>query len=358
MPTVSLYNGFMAIQRVNRSRAAALHELLLSKAMPPNSLGRLTELALHLALIQEKPLDRCIMLLFASDHGITEEGVTNSPQEITYQQCCNFASGGGACSLFASLNNVDLKVIDVGVKHTFSSSDGVIDHKVAWGSNNFLKGPALEVDACHKAMQVGKQMVLDAHKAGYEVVGFGEMGVGNTTCSSALAAALLGIDVPKLTGKGSGLSDEELKHKIAVIEEALALHPQKDPFTVLCNLGGYEHAALCGAVLQAAELSLPILLDGFVVTSAALVAYHMEEAVQDYLIPCHLSAMSGHKAMLDAMGLVEPYLNLGMQLGEGTGVLCAWPLIRLASHILFDMTSFSEGKVTDSTALLKRLGVL
>lgn len=359
MPALPLYNGCMAIHRLDQSKKkAALQELLLSKAMPPNSLGRLAKLALHLALIKEKALDRSIMLVFAADHGIVEENVTHSPQQITYQQCCNFARGGGACSLFATLNNVDLKVIDVGVKYRFSDTDGVVDRKVAWGSNNFLKGPALDEGACLQAIEVGKQMVLDAYNAGYEVIGFGEMGVGNTTSSSAVAAQLLQIGVHELTGKGSGLTDKELEHKMDVIQAALTLHTERDPFRVLCNLGGYELAAICGGMIQASSLMLPILLDGFVVSSAALVATRLENRVAEYLIPCHRSAMRGHQKMLDAMGLDEPLLDLEMQLGEGTGALAAWPLVRLASHLLFDMTSFSDAHVTDSTRLLRTMGVL
>lgn len=348
----------MSIPFVDRTALSVYQQLLLSKAMPPHSLGRLGDLALDLALISPRPLKRLSLLLFAADHGIVEEGVTHSPLEITYQQCCNFAKGGGACSLFASLNDVSLSVIDVGVKHTFSPVDGVVDGKVAWGSRNFLKAKALDKEACLKAIAVGRESVIQAHKRGLDAIAFGEMGVGNTTSASCIAAALTGLPAREVTGKGSGLSDGALMHKMEVIEEALLVHPQREPFEVLCNMGGYEIAAICGGMWQAAELGLPILLDGFVVSSAALVAVRMERAVGDYLIACHRSGMHGHQALLDALGSKPVLLDLGMQLGEGTGALAAWPLVRLASHILFEMTSFEQGGVTDSTALLQQLGVL
>ncbi|MDD3424017.1 MULTISPECIES: nicotinate-nucleotide--dimethylbenzimidazole phosphoribosyltransferase [Sphaerochaeta] len=348
----------MSIPPIDRSSLVRYQQILLSKAMPPHSLGRLSDLALDLAMIRPRPLKHLSLLLFAADHGIVEEGVTHSPVEITYQQCLNFARGGGACSLFASQVDAALAVIDVAVKHTFSISDNVVDRKVAWGSRNFLTAPALEREACLKAVETGRQLVLQAHERGCDAIAFGEMGVGNTTSASSMAAALTGLPVPSLTGKGSGLSDAELLHKIAVIEQALVLHPQRAPFEVLCNLGGYELAAIVGGMWQAAELGLPILLDGYVVSSAALVAVKLEPALADYLITCHRSAMQGHQAILDAIGCKPPLLDLAMQLGEGTGALAAWPLVRLASRILFEMTSFEEGNVTNSTALLAQLGVV
>jgi nicotinate-nucleotide--dimethylbenzimidazole phosphoribosyltransferase len=348
----------MSIPTIDRSALPRFQQLLLSKAMPPNSLGRLSELALDLAMIQPSPLENLHLLIFAADHGVVEEGVTHSPVEITYQQCLNFASGGGACSLFASQADAVLSIIDVAVKHTFLPSDGVVDEKVAWGSRNFLTAPALDRQSCLKAMDAGKRNVVHAHTRGCDVIAFGEMGVGNTTSASSVAAALTGLPVAALTGKGSGLSDAELVHKISVIEQALALHPERGPMDVLCNLGGYEMASILGGMLQAAELGLPILLDGYIVSCAALLAVRLEPALVDYLIACHRSAMQGHQAVLDAIGCKAPLLDLSMQLGEGTGALAAWPLVRLASHLLFDMTSFEEGCVTDSTALLKRLGVV
>lgn len=348
----------MSIKAIDFNRQAVYETQLLAKAMPPNSLGRLASLALKLALIKEGPLDSLSLLLFAGDHGVVEEGVTHSPQQITYQQCCNFASGGGACSLFASLNHATLSVIDVGVNHSFSEHEAVVDCKIGYGTRNFLQGPAMGREQCLQAMEAGRNRVRVAIETGAHAIAFGEMGVGNTTSASAVAAALTNLPVSAITGKGSGLSDAELEHKIAVIEQALVLHPERDPLTVLCNLGGYEIAAICGGMLEAAEASLPILLDGFVVTSAALVANAMDEHFHKYLIPCHQSGMQGHRRMLESLGCGQPLLDLQMQLGEGTGALAAWPLVRLASHLLTDMTSFSDAQVTDSTKLLQSMGLV
>ncbi|MGH0053538.1 MAG: nicotinate-nucleotide--dimethylbenzimidazole phosphoribosyltransferase [Sphaerochaetaceae bacterium] len=348
----------MSIKAIDYSRLPYYEKQLLEKAMPPNSLGRLGTLALKLALIKEGPLDALSLLLFAADHGVVEEGVTHSPQQITYQQCRNFASGGGACSLFASLNHIKLSVIDVGVNHSFLPSDAVIDCKIALGTKNFLHGPAMEREACLRAMEVGRDRVRMSIAEGIQAIAFGEMGVGNTTSASAIAAALTKKSVSEIAGKGSGLSEQGLLHKISIIEHALLLHKQRDPLSVLCSFGGYEIAAICGGMLEAAEHALPILLDGFVVTSAALVANEIEPNMHEYLIPCHQSGMQGHRWMLEALGCDEPLLDLQMQLGEGTGTLAAWPLIRLASHLLSEMTSFSEAHVTDSTKLLQTLGVV
>ncbi len=358
MPEHPPYNERMSIKPIDFTKRSHFETQLLEKAMPPNSLGRLGKLALSLAMIKEGPLDRMQLLLFAGDHGVIEEQVTHSPQEITYQQCLNFAAGGGACSLFARLNDIELKVIDVGVAQDFPSTSSVVNKKVAYGTKNFLKEPAMTKDECYQAMQVGKEMVKQASDAGIQAIAFGEMGVGNTTSASALAAVITGHPVPQITGKGSGLSDEELEHKIQVIEKGIVLHPERDPISLLCNLGSFEIAAICGGMLEAAERSVPILLDGFVVTSAALVAKALDRNVCDYLIACHRSGMEGHALMLQALGCAEPVLDLQMQLGEGTGSLVAWPVVRLASHILTDMTSFENAQVTDSTKLLQTLGLV
>ncbi|HZJ87697.1 MAG TPA: nicotinate-nucleotide--dimethylbenzimidazole phosphoribosyltransferase [Sphaerochaeta sp.] len=333
-------------------------EQLLKKAMLPHSLGALARVAVDLALITEEPLKNPIHLLFAADHGITAEGVTHSPQKITYQQTRSFGQGGGACSLFARLNGIEQWVIDVGVRHAFAPEDGVLDYKVAWGSENFASGPAMSETACAKACGVGVQLVTKAHQAGKDLIIFGEMGVGNSSSASAVASAILGCPASLVTGKGSGLSDSELAHKVQVIENALKRHTDRAPLAVLEAVGGLEIAAIVGGILGSAKLGLPILIDGAVVSSAALVAAAMEPAVKDYLFFAHRSAMNGHVLMLDALGCTHPLLDLGMQLGEGTGALLAWPLLRAASSLLGELASFEEAKVFDSTAGLQERGLL
>lgn len=348
----------MAVQPIDKRRLAALEEALLAKAMPPKSLGELARLAIRLALITPRPLSKLALLLFAGDHGIHAEGITHSPQEITWQQCVNFAKGGGACGLFARCNSVDLTVVDMGVKHKFSPSDGVVDCSLGYGTENFLQTDAMEKATCLAAMEQGKVQVRKKKQAGFDTIAFGEMGVGNTSSASAIASAITGLPVRSVTGKGSGLSDEELEYKCKVLSQALLKHRSRDPLQVLASFGGFEIAAIAGGIIEAASFSMPVLLDGFITTAAALVSCALEPACKEYIIPCHLSALDGHDLLLRHLDLPQPVLSLGMQLGEGTGALTAWPIISQASRILSEMTSFSVGGVTDSTALLQEKGIL
>jgi nicotinate-nucleotide--dimethylbenzimidazole phosphoribosyltransferase len=348
----------MPIQPIDMKRKKALNETLLAKAIPPYSLGKLGELAIKLALITPQTLEKPALILFAGDHGVTEENITHSPKEITWQQCVNFAHGGGACSLFARANSVYLSVVDVGVEHEFQKEDLVLDYKVAFGTKNFLKEMAMTPLQCQQAMATGRLLVRERRQSGFDTLAFGEMGVGNTTSAAALASALTGFSSAQVTGKGSGISETELLHKMDVVTKAVFLYKTDDPLQLLASLGGFEIAAIVGGILEACELGLPVLLDGFITTVAALVACALEPHCAGYLIPCHRSGMQGHELLLQYLGLDQPVLQLDMQLGEGTGALAAWPLIALASRILPEMTSFSEGKVTDSTAILSQIGLV
>ncbi len=348
----------MSVQPIDKRRLEELEAALLAKAMPPGSLGELARLAIRIALITPRKLSRLALLLFAGDHGVYAEGITHSPQEITAQQCVNFAKGGGACGLFAHCNGVDLTVVDMGVNHRFSPSDGVVDCKVGFGTENFLVTKAMGKEQCFAAMEFGRVQVRKKKQAGFDAIAFGEMGVGNTTSASAIASAITGLGVRSVTGKGSGLSDEDLEHKCSVLERALAKHPSRSPLEVLETFGGFEIAAITGGIIEAASFSMPVLLDGFITTAAALISCALEPACKDYLIPCHLSALEGHDLLLKYLDLNQPVLSLGMQLGEGTGALTAWPIISQASRILSEMTSFEGGGVTDSTALLQEKGIL
>jgi nicotinate-nucleotide--dimethylbenzimidazole phosphoribosyltransferase len=348
----------MATYRIDHSRRQVLERQLLDKAMPPGSLGALGPLAVRLAMLCDKPLERNALLLFAGDHGIWEEHVTHSPREITWQQCVNFANGGGACALFCRANGVALSVIDVGVDHRFGPDDRVVDRKVAYGTRNFLVEPAMDGRQCASAMQAGRDEVRRIRSEGFQAVTFGEMGVANTTSASALAAALGGLDVAEVTGTGSGISEAELAWKREVIARGVSRYGTRDPLLLLASLGGFEIAAIAGGILEAGALGIPVLLDGFIVTVAAMVACAVEPACKDWLVACHRSGMRGHDLLLRSLGLEPPLLDLGMQLGEGTGALVAWPIVSLASRILPQMTSFGEGGVTDSTSILSELGLV
>lgn len=330
-------------------------KLLLRKAMIPGSLGFLGDLALKIAGFCPRPLASFSLLLFAGDHGIHAEGVTHSPQEITRQQTRNFASGGGACALFAKLNGVDLKVIDIGVAGSFDPSSSIIDRKVGFGTKNFLQQKAMTACECASAIEVGRTM---ARSSTSDLIGFGEMGVANTTSSSAIVAALLNRSPEEVTDTGSGLNELDLRHKTEVIRKGLALHPLRDPLDVLSSFGGFEHAAIVGGILEAHAMGKPILLDGFVVGSAALVAAMIDPDVRKNFIFAHRSAMRGSDILLEALGCTKPILDLGMYLGEGTGALTAWPIVRQASYILWEMSEFEEAEVANSTDILRSKGIV
>ncbi|MFA6645664.1 MAG: nicotinate-nucleotide--dimethylbenzimidazole phosphoribosyltransferase [Sphaerochaetaceae bacterium] len=330
------------------------------KVKPQLSLGRLEHLAVDIVSMRESlapQLGTPCLFLFASDHGIVAEGVTSSPREITWQQCENFARGGGAIGLMCAQNGIDLQVIDMGVAHDFDASLGIIFQKIARGTQNFAHQAAMTQEQCYKALKAGQDVVRKSYRDGYMVVAFGEMGVGNTSSASALMASLTGYDLDRCTGKGAGLSEQGLIHKRAVLARALKFHGKiQDPLEALRTFGGFEIAAIAGGMLEAAHLKQVILVDGFITTVAALVAILVAPAVQDFMIFCHKSGESGHAALLDHLG-ATPLLSLSMRLGEGSGAALGWLVIRQAMDLYLGMNSFSGAQVTDSVELLKTQGV-
>lgn len=344
---------------IDRELYPAIREKMLSKAMLPNSLGELEAIAARVAMIQRTLTPRLLspyLLLAGGDHGVVAEGVTTSPKEITWQQCCNFSRGGGACGLFSRLYGVEMVVCDVGVDHDFSPESGIVDRKVAYGTGDLLLGPAMTVAQCEQALEAGRAMVGVVAGKGCNVVAFGEMGIGNTTSASALATALTGWPAELLTSRGAAQNDAGFARKLAVVKQAVQLHGcPGDPIETMSYYGGYELAFIMGGILEAAARRMTILLDGFIVTTCALAATQLEPAVPDYLIPCHCSHVEGHRKLLEHLGLAHPLLDLGMWLGEGTGALLAWPLVQASVAVLSDMTSFSDCGVTDSTALAEKL---
>jgi nicotinate-nucleotide--dimethylbenzimidazole phosphoribosyltransferase len=331
-----------------------------AKAKPQRSLGMLEDLAVRIVCMRGtlRPiLGRPILLLAAADHGIVAEGVTGSPQEITWQQCENFSRGGGAIGLMCSCNGIDLDVVDMGVAHNFALDSNIKNHKVAFGSQNFALGPAMSMEQCIAAMETGRGLVLSYAQQGRVVMAFGEMGVGNTTVSAALMSAITKFPVESCTGQGSGLDERGLAHKRDVIKRALKLHHlADDPMEILACLGGFEIACIVGGILAAAENRMVILMDGFITTVALLIASKINPKVLDYVIFCHESHETGHRLLIDYLGGV-PLLRLGMCLGEGTGAALAYLIVQQAVTLFNDMTSFSCGGVTDSVSLLKSKGV-
>ena len=335
-------------------------EIWDDKAKPQLSLGRLEQIAVDIVCMRGElhpKLGRPAMLLFAADHGIVEEKVSSSPQEITWQQCTNFACGGGAIALLCRINGIDLTVIDVGVAHEFPAHVPIVSRKVRNGTRNFAKEPAMTGQELASAMDSGVRMVRHVHEEGRAVVAFGEMGIGNTTSSSAVMACLTGISVERCTGRGAGLSADALAHKKRVIADAISLHGNPDtPEHVLRIFGGYEMAAITGGMLEAARRRMVILVDGFIASTAALVAIGIDQRCKDHMLFCHESDEGGHRILMEHLH-VRPILSLSMRLGEGTGAAVGWTIIRQAMALYEDMTSFDAARVTNSVALLKEQGV-
>jgi nicotinate-nucleotide--dimethylbenzimidazole phosphoribosyltransferase len=340
-------SAFHIVPTANPTLAAQLDTAIDNKTKPLGSLGMLERLAKQLGLIQESvaaSIDRPAILVFAGDHGVVAEGVSAYPQDVTWQMVENFLSQGAAINVFARQNDCSLHVVDAGVTHEFGPRQGLIDRKIAAGTRNFAQAPAMSQAQCASAIGAGAALV--AELAG-NVVGFGEMGIGNTTAAAALMHKLTGIPVAECVGAGTGLSQEGVRRKQRVIEAAVDLHAGAvDPLDVLATFGGFEIAMMTGAMLQAAQQRKVLLIDGFIVTSALLVAARIAPAILDYCVFAHCSDEAGHRAMLDALD-AKPLLQLGLRLGEGTGAALALPLLHAAANFLNQMATFASASVSE-----------
>lgn len=330
--------------------ASQLDAAINNKTKPPGSLGQLEALAKQLGLIQQttQPAVRQpAIIVFAADHGITEENISAFPQSVTWQMVENFLAQGAAINVFARQNGCALHIVDAGVNHAFGPRDGLIDRKVGPGTRNFARQAAMSAADCAQAMQHGRVLVagLDGN-----VVGFGEMGIGNTTAGAALMHKLSGIPVADCVGAGTGLAPDGIRHKRQVIEQAVKLHSGvREPLEALATFGGFEIAMMVGAMLEAAERRMAVLIDGFIVTSALLVAARLQPALLDYCVFAHCSNESGHQRMLAHLG-AKPLLLLDLRLGEGTGAALALPLLQAAANFLCQMATFESAQVSEKTA--------
>ncbi|MFN3478823.1 MAG: nicotinate-nucleotide--dimethylbenzimidazole phosphoribosyltransferase [Thermodesulfovibrionales bacterium] len=318
---------------------------------PPRSLGRLEEFARRLVAIFEDEMpsiNKKAIFTFACDHGVTEEGVSAYPKEVTAQMVFNFLRGGAGINVLARHAGADVVVIDIGVEHEFGEVEGLLSMKVVKGTRNFTKGPAMSRDEAIRSIEVGIKLAEAYTKKGYRLFGTGEMGIGNTTPSSAIAAVLTDRPVEEVTGRGTGISDEALKRKIQVIKKAIEINKPNpgDPVDVLSKLGGAEIGGIAGLVLGAAAQKVPVVIDGFISTAGALIAYCLKPETADYMFAAHNSVEIGHKAMLDKMGL-RPILDLGLRLGEGTGAALAMLMIEGGLKIYKEMATFQEAGVSN-----------
>lgn len=321
-----------------------------NKTKPPGSLGRLEEFARRVAAIsgtEEPDFSKKVIFTFAGDHGIVEEGVSLYPKEVTPQMVFNFLAGGAGVNVLARHSGAEVRVVDVGVDYDFGDTPGMLHRKVARGTRNFARGPAMTRDEMLAAMQVGIDLADQSRVEGVALVGTGEMGIGNTSPSSAMIAVISGIPVRKLTHRGTGINDAALEHKIRVIEQGLALNrpDPKDPLDVLAKVGGLEIAAIAGLVLGCAANSVPVVVDGFISTAGALIASELHPNVRDYIFAAHESVEIGHRFMMERIG-VRPILDLDFRLGEGTGAALAMGLIEAGVKIMKEMATFEQAGVT------------
>lgn len=316
---------------------------------PPGSLGRLEHLAVQLAALQatERPaVERVQISVFAADHGVAVEGVSAFPQEVTVMMIANFRQGGAAISVLARELGAQLEVIDVGAASPTEHLDGVLQCRAGNGTANFCEAPAMDASQLGQALQSGREAIMRASVSNCQLFIAGEMGIANTTSASALAAALLEMPASRLAGPGTGLDAHGVSHKARVIERALAQHRHvfAEPLAVLQHLGGFEIAAMCGAYIAAAQAAIPVLVDGFISSVAALVALRIRPEIAPWLILSHASAEPGHAAVVEAIGK-RPLLDLEMRLGEGSGAAMAVPLLRLACALHNNMATFAEAGV-------------
>jgi len=317
---------------------------------PRGSLGRLEELSIKIAGIRGEIIphfEHKAIVTMAADHGVVSEGVTLYPQEVTRQMVFNFLSGGAGINVLARFIGARVIVVDMGVIGGFEPYPDLICKMVDFGTKNMTKGPAMTRQQALDAIEGGIEVIEAEIAKGLDIIGTGDMGIGNTTASSAICAAIMGEPVEKLTGRGEGLNDEQLEHKIKVVQEALEFNKPDpgDPIDVLSKVGGFEIGGLAGVMIGAAAQHIPVVIDGFISSAAALIAVQLAPGLKDYLIAAHLSAESGHRVLLEYLGLT-PLLNLEMRLGEGTGAALGMAIVEAAVRTLAEMATFGEARVS------------
>jgi len=352
-PRARLEAAIAATAPADTAAATAARRALDAKTKPRGSLGRLEALACRIAGITRSATPGRLepaVVVAAADHGVAAEGVSAYPQEVTAQMLRTFAAGGAAVCVLARQAGARLLVVDVGVRELINHP-GILDRRVRAGTANIAEEPAMSRAEAERALAVGIELAHDLADDGAGVIALGEMGIANTTAASALTATLLDADPAAVCGRGTGIDDGRLRHKIAVVRRALGRVPVDpgDPVGALASVGGLEIAALAGVTIGASARRTPVLVDGFITAAAALAATRLCANCGDALIASHRSPEPGHGAILAALGL-EPLLDLGLRLGEGTGAALALPLVAAALAVLSEMATFDEAGVTDAGA--------
>lgn len=328
--------------------STALQAKIDQKTKPLGSLGQLEALALQIGLCQDTltpKISKPCIIIFAGDHGIVEAGVSAYPQAVTAQMVGNFLAGGAAISVFARQHGIELLIADAGVNADLAHHPKLINAKIGKSSRNFLNEAAMTAEERDQAMQAGADLVLRQHQNGCNCIGFGEMGIGNTSAAAVIMHRLTGLSLVRCVGRGTGLNDGQLQHKVVVLQRALNKHKDVvEPLDVLAAFGGFEVAMMVGAYLKAAELGMIILVDGFIAGAALLVASKLYPHVLDYCVFSHVSSEQGHQALLNQFN-AKPLLNLELRLGEGSGIALAYPLVQSAVRFLNEMATFDEAGV-------------
>ena len=319
------------------------------KTKPLGSLGLLEDLALQIGQVQNTltpELKNPTLLVFAADHGLADEGVSPFPKEVTWQMVMNFVAGGAAINVFCRQNGIKLKVVDAGVDFDFPEGVPVINAKVARGSRNMRREPAMSSEECNLAIEKGRQLLKAEVAQGCNIIGFGEMGIGNTSASSLLMHRFLNIPIEECTGSGTGSHGEHLTRKMQILKEISDKYDPQTPMETLATFGGLEIAMMVGSMLESCEQGLILLIDGFIATAAALTAIRINPDVRENCIFCHSSDERGHKLMLEHLN-ATPMLQLNLRLGEGTGAALALPLVQAAVNFLNEMASFVTAGVAN-----------
>lgn len=342
----------LAVALADRTLDTALRRKIDSKTKPLGALGRLEDLALQIGRVRgslSPTLNNPQIVVFAGDHGAAKAGISAYPQDVTWQMVENFLAGGAAINVFALANGLGLTIVDAGVAHEFGERPNLLNRKVgAGGTANYLDGAAMTAEQCEAALRHGMAIVDRLAAAGCEVVGYGEMGIGNTAAAALLTHCLTDAPLAACVGRGTGLDDDGVARKQALLQQALDRWTERgdDPLAVLARFGGFEIAMMVGAMLGAARHKMLVLVDGFICGAAALVAARLAPGFLDYAVFCHASAEAGHRTQLAALG-VAPLVALDLRLGEGTGAALAWPLVRAAAAFLNEMASFESAGVSE-----------
>ncbi|MEK3808781.1 nicotinate-nucleotide--dimethylbenzimidazole phosphoribosyltransferase [Bacillus sp. FSL H8-0547] len=344
---IDVYQIIDAIKPVNKAKGQEAEAYIQTLTKPVNSLGEIERLAVQLAEMtgELKPdISPPGVIVFAADHGVAEEGISAYPQEVTGQMVRNFLTGGAAINVFTKRVKGFLEIVDAGVK---TDIPGVRAEKIGYGTKNFAAEPAMSRKDALRSIQMGMTLAEETIEKGAKLLILGEMGIGNTTSSSAIAAALTGIKPEHLTGRGTGIKSKQIAFKSEIIRRALELHrpDPSDPINVLSKVGGFEIGAMTGAMLYAAYRRIPVLLDGFICTTAALLAAHICEHAKDYMIAGHLSVEPGHLLILNKLGK-KPLVSMGLRLGEGTGAVLVFPFVQAASDMIKGMATFDAACVS------------